>query len=113
MSGPRCLVCGHYHGGHGGCITAHAFIRPSDCPTCVAKHGAVGDGETDDTAAITRALQEADALQGRSLPGCICETILIDGDPVLVGPLAGPGEEVRLCPVHHAHLQGGGAALDP
>lgn len=33
--GPRCLVCGHYHGGHGGCVIAHAFVAAKDCQTCV------------------------------------------------------------------------------
>jgi hypothetical protein len=35
----RCLVCGHFHGGQGSCVTAHAFVAMVDCPTCVA-HGA-------------------------------------------------------------------------
>ncbi len=42
--GPRCLVCGHYHGGQGSCITAHAFVARRDCPTCVAK--AIEEEET-------------------------------------------------------------------
>jgi hypothetical protein len=32
--GERCLVCGHYHGGQGSCVTAHAMIRPDQCATC-------------------------------------------------------------------------------
>lgn len=36
----KCLVCGHYHGGQGSCVTAHAFIAKRDCPTCVRKGGA-------------------------------------------------------------------------
>jgi hypothetical protein len=36
---PKCLVCGHYHGGQGGCIIAHAFVKPEDCPTCMKKEG--------------------------------------------------------------------------
>jgi hypothetical protein len=31
----RCLVCGHYHGGQGACVTSHAFVAPKDCPKCV------------------------------------------------------------------------------
>lgn len=33
----RCLVCGHYHGGQGSCITAHALVPARDCPTCLAR----------------------------------------------------------------------------
>lgn len=35
--GVRCLVCGHYHGGHGSCVTSHLFVPPEDCPTCQAE----------------------------------------------------------------------------
>jgi hypothetical protein len=35
--GEKCLVCGHYHGGQGSCITAHAMIQSAHCPTCVAE----------------------------------------------------------------------------
>lgn len=33
-AGPKCLVCGHYHGGQGGCVTAHALVPREQCPTC-------------------------------------------------------------------------------
>jgi hypothetical protein len=30
-----CLVCGHFHGGQGGCVLLHALVPRKDCPTCV------------------------------------------------------------------------------
>lgn len=39
--GAKCLVCGHYHGGQGSCVTAHAFVSREDCPTCMSGAGSV------------------------------------------------------------------------
>lgn len=37
FSDERCIVCGHYHGGQGACVTSHLFVAPEDCPTCQAE----------------------------------------------------------------------------